>query len=341
MRLMRLLASHLALLSGVSMRNATWVSGGETMRDAAAREMERRLGLRPERSAPLAPHTSMRVGGPADLLVEVNDRFALRGIVRLAQSKEWPITILGRGSNVVVSDAGIRGIVVLNRSRAASVEVATGLATFDSGVPMAKAATLTAEAGLTGMEFALAIPGNIGGAVWANAGAHGGDIAATLISAVVLAADGSESERAATELNFSYRSSHFKDQAGSGEVILGATMQLRADAPEAIRARLEEIRAWRRAHQPLGIPSAGSVFRNPDSGPSAGALIEAAGLKGVQIGGAEISEMHANWILNRGGATAADIRALRDRCLLAVEASAGVTLTAEIAFLGIDGTVEA
>jgi UDP-N-acetylmuramate dehydrogenase len=199
---------------------------------------------------------------------------------------------------------------------------------------------MTAEAGLTGMEFALAIPGNIGGAVWANAGAHGGEMAAILSSVIVLDVDGDESEHATAALSLAYRHSRFKDPAGRGEVILGATVRLQTDRPESIKARLEEIRAWRRAHQPLGIPSAGSVFRNPASGPSAGALIEAAGLKGARSGGAEISTMHANWIVNRGGATAADIRALRDRCIEAVRAATGTLLVPEIAFLGADGSAE-
>lgn len=303
-------------------------------RDEAAREIERRLGLRAERDAPLAEHTTMRVGGPADLLVTAKDRFALRGIVRLARSRGWPLLVLGRGSNVVVSDGGIRGIVVLNRSGASEVDQASGELRLDSGVPMARAATLAAEAGLTGFEFALAIPGNIGGAVWANAGAHGGAIAQVLKSATILRSDGSEEEVSVADLAFGYRDSALKHEGGARSVVLGATFQLQPDAPAAIRGRLEEIRAWRRDHQPLGIPSAGSVFRNPPGDHSAGALIEAAGLKGSRIGGAEISSMHANWILNRGGATALDVRALHERCIAEVERTSGVHLESEIVFIG-------
>jgi len=313
----------------VSVPVGTWAE-----RDEAAREFERRLGLRPERDAALAPYTTMRVGGPADLLVEVDDRFALRGAVRLARSRGWPLTILGRGSNVVIGDRGIRGVVILNRSRGSSIDAATGTVKLDSGVPMAKFATLAAEAGLTGAEFALAIPGNIGGAVWANAGAHGGDIASIVSSVTIVDAAGEERELAPGELAFGYRTSRFKGAAGSGEVIIGARFALRRGDPAAIRARLDEIRAWRREHQPLGIPSAGSIFRNPPDGASAGALVEAAGLKGARVGGAEVSEMHANWILNRGGATAAEIRELHDRCAAAVRAAAGIALESEVQFLG-------
>jgi UDP-N-acetylmuramate dehydrogenase len=199
---------------------------------------------------------------------------------------------------------------------------------------MAKASTIAAEAGLTGLEFALAIPGNIGGAIWANAGAHGGEMAAITTSVTLLRADGTEVEIPVAEAAFSYRESRFKRPEGGSEVILGATVALTPGEPELIKSQLEEIRRWRREHQPLGIPSAGSVFRNPPGELSAGALIEAAGMKGVRVGGAEVSEMHANWILNRGGATAADIRALHDACRDAVHAQRGITLATEIAFIG-------
>ncbi|MFZ9268603.1 MAG: UDP-N-acetylmuramate dehydrogenase [Candidatus Limnocylindrus sp.] len=312
---------------------ATWEA-----RDEAARELERRLGLRAERDALLAEHTTMRVGGPADLLVTVRDRFTLRGVVRLARSKGWPLRILGRGSNVVISDAGARGITLLNRSADVTVDAASGTISADSGLSMAKLSTLAAEAGLTGAEFTLAIPGNLGGAVWANAGAHGGEMSQIVQRVLVMRPDGSEVELTPDALNLSYRHSRFKEAIGRGEVILGATVLLRAGDPAEIKAQLEEIRRWRREHQPLGIPSAGSVFRNPPEGPSAGALIDAAGLKGRPIGGAEVSTMHANWILNRGGATAADIRELHDLCIREVRETSGVTLTSEIQFIDEDPT---
>ncbi len=315
------------------MMAATWEA-----RDEAARELERRLGLRAERDALLAEHTTMRVGGPADLLVTVRDRFTLRGVVRLARSKGWPLRILGRGSNVVISDAGARGITLLNRSADVTVDAASGTISADSGLSMAKLSTLAAEAGLTGAEFTLAIPGNLGGAVWANAGAHGGEMSQIVQRVLVMRPDGSEVELTPDALNLSYRHSRFKEAIGRGEVILGATVLLRAGDPVEIKAQLEEIRRWRREHQPLGIPSAGSVFRNPPEGRSAGALIEAAGLKGRAIGGAEVSTMHANWILNRGGATAADIRELHDLCIREVRETSGVTLTSEIQFIDEDPT---
>ena len=203
-----------------------------------------------------------------------------------------------------------------------------------TGGSMAKLSTLAAETGLTGAEFTLAIPGNLGGAIWANAGAHGGEMSQILQRVVIMRPDGSEEELGPDALNLSYRHSRFKEAIGRGEVILGATLLLRRGEPAKIKAQLEEIRRWRREHQPLGIPSAGSVFKNPPEGPSAGALIEAAGLKGRALGGAEISAMHANWILNRAGATAAEIRELHDLCIREVQAQAGITLTSEIQFIG-------
>jgi UDP-N-acetylmuramate dehydrogenase len=274
-------------------------------------EIQRRLGIRTSRDEPLARFTTMRVGGPADLYAAPVNPFELRAIVRLARGREVPYTLLGRGSNVVIADAGLRGLLI--HVRAQGHEIADGRLVADAGLPLAKAATVTAEAGLSGLEFGLAIPGNVGGAVWTNAGAHDSDVAAILESALVLGADGAAASLAPAALGLAYRESRFRHASPDGpvEVIVGATFRLVPDDPAAIRARLDEIRRWRKAHQPLGIPSAGSVFRNPPAGPSAGALVDCCGLKGHRIGGAVVSEKHANWILNDRGGSAADVRALR------------------------------
>jgi UDP-N-acetylmuramate dehydrogenase len=196
---------------------------------------------------------------------------------------------------------------------------------------MARAATETQRAGLTGLEFGLAIPGTVGGAVWANAGAHDSDVASILESADVLLGDGSQASLTAAELELRYRDSRLKQTPD--EVVLGARFRLAAAEPDAIAARLDDIRRWRRDHQPLGIPSAGSTFRNPP-GDSAGRLIDAAGLKGRRIGGASVSEKHANFIVNDGHGTAADIRALVDKVAAVVERDSGVRLEPEVVFLG-------
>jgi UDP-N-acetylmuramate dehydrogenase len=200
---------------------------------------------------------------------------------------------------------------------------------------MARAATETQKAALTGLEFGLAIPGTVGGAVWANAGAHDADVAGILDSARVLDAAGSEAIIPAAELGLSYRDSRFKHASGDGpqELILDATFRLSAADPDVIKARLDEIRRWRQAHQPLGLPSAGSVFRNPD-GDSAGRLIEAAGLKGYRIGGAVVSEKHANFIVNDQKGTAADVRRVGDHVREVVASATGVELVYEVEFVG-------
>ena len=297
-------------------------------------EIARRVGVRTSRDEPLARFTTMRVGGPADLYAAAHNVFELRALVKLARARGLPYTLLGRGSDVVISDAGVRGLLI--HVRAEGHEIVDGRLVAEAGLPMARAATVTAGAGLAGLEFGLAIPGNVGGAVWANAGAHGSDVAAVLETALVLGADGSEARFDAAGLGLAYRESRLRHPAPGvpTEVVLGATFRLVPEEPAAIRARLDEIRRWRREHQPLGIPSAGSVFRNPAGDRSAGALIDACGLKGQRLGGAVVADRHANWILNDRGGTAADIRRLGERVRATVERETGVRLTFEVVFMG-------
>ena len=297
-------------------------------------EIQRRLGIKTSREEPLARFTTMRVGGPADLYAAPVNPFELRGLVRLARGREVPYTLLGRGSNVVIADAGVRGLLV--HVRAQGYEIVDDCLVADAGLPMAKAATVTAEAGLSGLEFGLAIPGNVGGAVWANAGAHESDVAAILESVLVLGTDGTQASLPVADLGLAYRESRFKHALANGpaEVIVAATFRLVPDDPAAIRGRLDEIRRWRQAHQPLGIPSAGSVFRNPAEGPSAGALVDGCGLKGRRIGGAVVSEKHANWILNDRAGSATDVRALGELVQATVARETGVELAFEIQFMG-------
>jgi len=293
--------------------------------------IQRRIGVKTSRDEPLARFTTMRVGGPADLFATVHNIHELRAIVRFARSRQIPHTLLGRGSNVVIADAGIRGLVVQNRAEGSKVY-------GEAGVPMARAATETQRAGLSGLEFGLAIPGTVGGAVWANAGAHESDVASIVESADVLLADGTERRMAIDELGLGYRESRFKRPAGTDaapdDLVLAASFRLQPADEATIKLRLDEIRRWRQAHQPLGLPSAGSVFRNPASGPSAGALIDELGLKGRRIGGAVVSEKHANFIVNDQKGSAADVRALADEVRAEVLARTGTSLAFEIVFLG-------
>jgi UDP-N-acetylmuramate dehydrogenase len=301
---------------------------------ALAGDIARRIGVKAERGMPLGKLTTMRVGGPADLLVTAHNGFELRALVRFARARALPLTLVGRGSNVVISDRGIRGLVVHVRAEGSRVEGTTYIT--EAGVPMARAATETQKAGLTGLEFGLAIPGAVGGAVWANAGAHGSDVAAILESADVLLADGTEARVPVAELQLGYRESRFKHPPADGraEVVLGARFRLEPADAGLIKERLDDIRRWRQAHQPLGLPSAGSTFRNPSDGPSAGALIDGAGLKGLREGGASVSEKHANFVINDQKGTAADVRRLVDRVHAAVLDATGTDLLAEIVFLG-------
>jgi UDP-N-acetylmuramate dehydrogenase len=301
----------------------------------------------------------MRVGGPADVLAVGYDIPALVALIRIARASGIPYVVLGRGSDLVVGDAGIRGLVILCRAEGCRIEDRMLIA--EAGLPLARAATMAQRAGLSGLEFGLAIPGTVGGAVWANAGAHGSDVAAVLESVTILRADGTEAVEPASGLGLAYRESRFKHTpepaATSGapgtdaampdaampeaaipgradpELILSASFRLDPASPAQIRARLEEIRSWRREHQPLSLPSAGSVFRNPP-GESAGRLIDACGLKGVRVGGAAISEKHANFIVNEGGASSADIRRLAEMARSAVAAQFGVNLVYEVQFIG-------
>ena len=300
---------------------------------AVGTDIQRRIGVKTSRAEPLARFTTMRVGGPADLFATVHNLFELRSLVRFARTRALPHLVLGRGSDVVISDRGVRGLVIQDRAEGSRIDDDRYVA--DAGVPMARAATETQRAGLTGLEFGLAIPGSVGGAVWANAGAHDADMAGVLVSARVLDAAGQESIVPAADLGLSYRDSRFK-HATPGEhfdLVLDATFQLAPADPDVIKGRLDDIRRWRQTHQPLGLPSAGSVFRNP-TGDSAGRLIEEAGLKGHRIGGAVVSEKHANFIVNDQKGTAADVRRLADHVRAVIAERHSVELAFEIEFVG-------
>lgn len=300
---------------------------------ALGTEIQRRIGVKTSRDEPLARFTTMRVGGPADLFVVAHNAFELRALVKLARTRGIAHVVLGRGSDVVIADAGVRGLVI--QVRAEGTEVREERLVVEAGVPMARAATVTQGAGLSGLEFGLAIPGTVGGAVWANAGAHDADVAAILESALVLRADGSEARLDAAELELGYRDSRLKHAPPGqpAEIVVGVTFRLVPATPDEIRDRLDEIRRWRQAHQPLGIPSAGSYFRNPP-GDSAGRLIDAAGLKGTRVGGASVSEKHANFLVNDRKGSAADVRRLGDLVRSEVARRFDVNLEEEVVFLG-------
>lgn len=320
------------------MDRADHLSAAEQL--ALGTDIQRRIGLKTSRDTSLARYTTMRVGGPADLFAEIHNLFELRAVARFARTRAIPLFLIGRGSDLVISDRGVAGLVILVRAQGARVDGTSLVA--EAGLPMAKAATLAKEAGLSGLEFGLAIPGTVGGAVWANAGAHEADVAGVLERATVIGPEGDEAAFDPGGLALRYRDSRLKaSPPGRPEVATTATFRLTPAEPAAIAERLDLIRRWRREHQPLGLPSAGSFFRNPSEGPSAGALIDGLGLKGYRLGGVAVSEKHANFIVNDRGGSAADVRRLGQEVQARVLRERGVELRFEVLFAGDWGDWEA
>jgi UDP-N-acetylmuramate dehydrogenase len=323
---------------------AAAAGAGDAALAEVAAELARRTGGPAHHHERMARHSTMRVGGPADVLFVARSAADLAAAIGIAARAGVEWLVVGRGSNLIFADSGFRGLVIVSRAEGWRIEGARFVA--ESGLPLARAATEAGRAGLSGLEFGLAIPGTVGGAVWANAGAHGSDVASVLEWARLMRPDGTETRETAASLAMTYRESRLKRAAepggagmfppsspGAGEVVLEACFLLEPGDPLEIAARHAEIRRWRREHQPLDLPSAGSVFRNPP-GDSAGRLIEAAGLKGKRIGGALISDRHANFIVNEGRATAADVRGLAELARAAVSGRFGVELVYEIQFAG-------
>jgi UDP-N-acetylmuramate dehydrogenase len=292
------------------------------------------------REVPLAPYTAARLGGPAELLLEVRSANALEQAVSLLWEEGLDFVLLGGGSNVLVSDLGVRGVVLLNRARKVRFDAAAQPPTVwaESGANLGLLARQAALHGLSGLEWAAGIPGTLGGAVYGNAGAHGGDMAGNLLVAEILHCKELMQPGACVreqwsveKLELAYRSSSLKRSPGR-DVILAALLHLRPGDPAAIQAKMDEQVAYRRKTQPPGA-SMGSMFKNPPDD-YAGRLIEAAGLKGLTIGDAQISSVHANFFLNLGKAKAADVAALVRQVRQAVLEKFGVELELEIEMLG-------
>ena len=293
--------------------------------DAAATEAG--VELRPD--VPLAPLTTLRVGGAADRFAEAQTVAELLTLLRLARNARVPSFVLGNGSDLVVADAGLGGLVIRNRAREVSID-GTSLRA-EAGAPMAMLVKRCTAAGLAGLEFGISIPGTLGGAIWANAGAHGGEMRDVVEWVEAWDPDADAVERLANaDCAFGYRESRFKH---ADEVVLQAGMSLGSGEPERIAERVAEHQAQRVATQPLADQNAGSVFRNPP-GDHAGRLIDAAGLKGTRVGTAAVSTLHANFIVTDRGGRAADVRALGDHVREAVEERFGVSLVYEIEFVG-------
>ena len=290
-----------------------------------------KLGDKVKENVSLAPYTSARIGGPADVLIIAESADELAHTVNLLRKQELDYIMLGGGSNVLVSDSGVRGIVILNRAKA--VRFHNGdqpSVTVESGVVFSNLAHRCASKGFAGLEWAATVPGTVGGAVYGNAGAFGGDMAGNLIWAELLTENGHE-KFTAEQMAYGYRTSVLK-RAELDAIVLSAELSLKNSTKEEATVKIEQFSAHRKATQPPGA-SMGSMFKNPN-GDYAGHLIEAAGLKGARIGNAEISPLHGNFFINHADTKAEDILALIQLVQETVKRKQGVELELEIELIG-------
>jgi UDP-N-acetylmuramate dehydrogenase len=311
------------------------VSATEFERDLEARFGASRVG----RDVPLAAMTTFRVGGPADWLIETRSADELIAALKAARRAGIPATILGGGSNVLVSDAGVRGLVI--RPRRGEIErLDDTRVRADAAVTMNGLVRWTILHGARGLEAWAGTPGTVGGAVFGNAHFGGKLIGELIVSARIVGADGAVRDCPAAEMGFGYDRSRLQE---TGEVLLSATFRVSPGDPASLRSTARESLAFRKRTQPLDSPSAGCVFQNPTPGRdrvpegmpwSAGALVDRAGLKDLVVGGARVSPTHGNFIVNDGRATAADIKRLIERCRVTVRERFGVELREEIRYLG-------
>jgi UDP-N-acetylmuramate dehydrogenase len=284
-----------------------------------------------ERDVPLERYSAVRLGGPAEYLYTASHgEAALIALVTAAWEAGVPVRVLGGGANVLISDHGVAGLVVLQHMDA--VQFHADGATAEAGASLVALARRCAARGLAGFEWAASVPGTVGGAVVGNAGAHGADMASNLVHVDVLEAERGLVRMSSAELAFDYRTSALKTRTDRRFVLLRAELRLAPGDPAGISAHIEANIAYRRRTQPPGA-SLGSIFCNPP-GDYAGRLIEACGLKGAAIGGAQVSDVHANFFINRGGASAADYRALIKKVQAAVLAQTGVLLHPEVELVG-------
>lgn len=283
-----------------------------------------------EREVSMKNYTSFKVGGPAELFLSPEDAGQTAKLVRFCEKEEIPVFVLGKGSNLLVSDRGIKGAVIYTGKQCGISLVDENTVRAQSGASLAQLCTFALENSLSGLEFAYGIPGTVGGAVFMNAGAYGGEMKDVLLNSEYVSTDGTSGELDNEAMELSYRHSAYEN---SNLVITAASVRLAPADRNEIKSTMNDILARRKEKQPLEYPSAGSTFKRPE-GNFAGALIEQCGLKGVSVGGAQVSEKHAGFIINRGGATAADILSLIKHVQAHVKAQTGVSLETEIRLIG-------
>ena len=279
---------------------------------------------------PMSRHTTFRVGGPADFFVTPKAKEEVRDVIRICKEAGMPSSIIGNGSNLLVSDAGYRGVIVQIYKEMNEVKVEGDLVKAQAGALLSGIAAKALGAELSGFEFASGIPGTIGGACVMNAGAYGGEMKDVLEFVTVLTGEGKIIELGRNELELGYRTSVI---AKKGYIVLGAVLKLERGDGEKIKTYMDELKEKRVTKQPLEYPSAGSTFKRPE-GYFAGKLIEDAGLRGFQVGGAQVSEKHCGFVINRDHATAADIMELMRQVQIRVKENSGVDLEPEVKRLG-------
>ena len=279
---------------------------------------------------PMSRHTTFRVGGPADFFVTPKAKEEVRDVIRICKEAGMPYYIIGNGSNLLVSDAGYRGVIVQIYKEMNEVKVEGDLVKAQAGALLSGIAAKALGAELSGFEFASGIPGTIGGACVMNAGAYGGEMKDVLESVTVLTGEGKIIELDRNELELGYRTSVI---AKKGYIVLGAVLKLERGDGEKIKTYMDELKEKRVTKQPLEYPSAGSTFKRPE-GYFAGKLIEDAGLRGFQVGGAQVSEKHCGFVINRDHAAAADIMELMRQVQIRVKENSGVNLEPEVKRLG-------
>ena len=279
----------------------------------------------------MAKHISFRVGGCADYYVNCTDRKELSSLLSFLTEEGVPHMLIGNGSNLLFRDSGYRGVIIHLEGEFQDCEVQGDTVIAGSGKLLSSVSSLAAKSGLAGMEFASGIPGSIGGAIYMNAGAYGGEMKDIVTRVWLMSPDGKEETvRTGTEMEFAYRNSCLQR---TGEIVTKVELKLQPEDAEAIQARIAELTETRVQKQPVNYPSAGSTFKRPAEGYAA-ALIQESGLKGVSVGGAEVSEKHSGFIINKGGATATDVLQLMELVEKKVYEDSGIHLEPEVRIIG-------
>lgn len=277
-------------------------------------------------------HTSFLIGGPVDVMVFPENGEQVKRVLELARNYDISPMVMGAGSNMLAPDQGLETVMIETRSNLTGIHSLEGnRIEAMAGATLAKVAVFAMEQGLTGLEFAHGIPGTLGGGIYMNAGAYGGEMAQVLESVTVLRRDGSQETIPAQQLGLSYRHSRFMEE---DSIILSAILRLQPGNKEEIRSRMAELMQKRKTSQPLEFPSAGSTFKRPKTGYAA-ALIDEAGLRGLTVGGAQVSEKHAGFVINRGGATCQDVLRLMEEIKTRVLQHSGVELEPEVRVLEV------